>query len=89
MAVSIPIFLYKDEPTANWEGANLKIHDSEYIRIIQGEANSLTLTFHLFNSRSEPLSPILSSQIQYKILINEPLQIIDVIERFVESEKKL
>lgn len=55
MAISIPIFLYKDEPTANWEGTNLKIHDSEYIRIIQGEANSLTLTFHLFNSRSEPL----------------------------------
>lgn len=55
MAVSIPIYLYKDEPTANWEGANSKIHDSEYIRIIQGEANSLNLTFHLFSSRSEPL----------------------------------
>ncbi|XOQ42836.1 MAG: hypothetical protein ACFWTN_00020 [Clostridium sp.] len=55
MVANISVYLYKNNPKKSWHAEGGNCGELEYINIIQGEADSEILNFHLFLDDSTPL----------------------------------
>lgn len=56
MQANIPVYLYKNDPTKSWNGTSESATEQNYIHVMQGEANSEILNFHLFIDEATPLN---------------------------------
>ena len=49
-----PVYLFKDDPDRSWKGPEEYCREKEFLHVVQGEAGSEQLEFHLMQNASRP-----------------------------------